>query len=179
MVHHEWVMIVTWLCIVFFDLCRWLFDDYVVSIIFFDLCLVDGVCWLVSQFWVHRDAGKCHVLWWSTRCDSFLEEQKTLLASFSVLYNLFSRLMVFLACDKMSQEVFAAIGELILLTPKSSKEGLDSQWEGWQSSKHRESSGSAAAREQWLKDIVSYSARHVKVFRWLSKRFWYNLKFDR
>jgi hypothetical protein len=51
--------------------------------------------------------------------------------------------------------VFAAIGELILLTPKSSKEGLDSQWEGWQSSKHRESSGSTAAREQWLKDIVS------------------------
>jgi hypothetical protein len=38
---------------------------------------------------------------------------------FSVLYNLFSRLMVFLACDKMSQESFAAIGELILLTPKS------------------------------------------------------------
>jgi hypothetical protein len=44
--------------------------------------------------------------------------------------------MVFLACDKMSQESFATIGELILLTPKSSKEGLDSQWEGWQSSKH-------------------------------------------
>ena len=43
---------------------------------------------------------------------------------FSVLYNLFSRLMVFLACDKMSQEVFAAIGELILLTPKSSKRNL-------------------------------------------------------
>jgi hypothetical protein len=75
------------------------------------------------------------------------EEQEILLASFSVLYNLFSRLMVFLACDKMSQEVFAAIGEMIVLTPKSSKEGLDSQWEGWQSSKHRENSGSAAARE--------------------------------
>jgi hypothetical protein len=84
---------------------------------------------------------------------------------FSVLYNLFSRLMVFLACDKMSQEVFAAIGELILLTSKSLKEGIDSQWEGWQSSKHRENSGSAAAREQWLKDIASCSARHVKVFR--------------
>jgi hypothetical protein len=39
---------------------------------------------------------------------------------FSVLYNLFSRLMVFLAFDKMSQGSFAAIGELILLTPKSS-----------------------------------------------------------
>ena len=73
--------------------------------------------------------------------------------------------MVFLACDKMSQEVFAAIGEMILLTPKSSKEGLDSQWEGWQSSKHRESSGSAVAREQWLKDIANCSARHVRVFR--------------
>jgi hypothetical protein len=45
---------------------------------------------------------------------------------FSILYDLFSRLMVFLACDKMSQEVFVAIGELILLMPKSSKEGLDS-----------------------------------------------------
>ena len=61
---------------------------------------------------------------------------------FSILYDLFSRLMVLLACDKISQEVFfAAIGEMILLTPKSSKEGLDSQWEGWQSSKHRESNG--------------------------------------
>jgi hypothetical protein len=73
--------------------------------------------------------------------------------------------MVFLACDKMSQEIFSAIGELIFLTPKSSKEGLDSQWEGWHSSKHRESSGSATTREQWLRDIVSCSARHVKVFR--------------
>jgi hypothetical protein len=98
------------------------------------------------------------------RCDSLFEEQNILLVSF-FLYDLFSRLMVFLACDKMSQEVFAAIGELILLTPKSSKEELDSQWEGWQSSKHKESSGSAATREQWLKDIVSCSAWHVKVFR--------------
>jgi hypothetical protein len=32
------------------DLCQCCFDDYVVSIMFFDLCLVDGVCWLVSQF---------------------------------------------------------------------------------------------------------------------------------
>jgi hypothetical protein len=31
------------------DLCRCCLDDYVVSIMFFDLCLVDGVCWLVSQ----------------------------------------------------------------------------------------------------------------------------------
>jgi hypothetical protein len=52
-----------------------------------------------------------------------------------------------------------------LLTSKSSQEGLDSQWEGWQSSKHRENSGSAAAREQWLRDIVSCSARHVQVPR--------------
>ena len=50
---------------------------------------------------------------------------------FQSCINLFSRLMVFLACDKMSQEVFAAIGERILLTPKSSQEGLDSDWEGW------------------------------------------------
>jgi hypothetical protein len=63
------------------------------------------------------------------------------------------------------RKVFAAIGERIVLTPKSSQEGLDSQWEGWQSSKHKENSGSAAAREQWLKDIVSCSARHVKVSR--------------
>jgi hypothetical protein len=31
-----------------------------------------------------------------------------LLASFSILYDLFSRLMVFLACDKMSQESFCS-----------------------------------------------------------------------
>jgi hypothetical protein len=31
-----------------------------------------------------------------------LKRKKDFLASFSVLYNLFSRLMVFLACDKMS-----------------------------------------------------------------------------
>jgi hypothetical protein len=30
------------------DLCRCCLDDYVVSIMFFDLCLVDGVCWVVS-----------------------------------------------------------------------------------------------------------------------------------
>jgi hypothetical protein len=101
----------------------------------------------------------------STRCDSLFEEQKILLASFSILYDLFTRLMVFLACDKMLQEVFAAIRELIMLTPKSLKEGLHSQWEGWQSSKHRESSGSAGAKEQWLKDIASCRARHVRVFR--------------
>jgi hypothetical protein len=63
------------------------------------------------------------------------------------------------------RKVFAAIGERIVLTLKSSQEGLDSQWEGWQSSKHKENSGSAVAREQWLRDIVSCSARHVKVSR--------------
>jgi hypothetical protein len=63
------------------------------------------------------------------------------------------------------RKVFAAIGERIVLTPKSSQERLDSQWEGWKSSKHKENSGSATAREQWLKDIVSCSARHVKVSR--------------
>jgi hypothetical protein len=42
---------------------------------------------------------------------------------FSVLYNLFSRLMVFLACDKMSQEVFVAIGELIVLASKEFERG--------------------------------------------------------
>ena len=83
---------------------------------------------------------------------------------FQSCINLFSRLMVFLACDKMSQGSFAAIGELIVLMPKSSKEGLDSQWEGWHSSKNRENSGSAAAREQWLRDIVSCSPWYVKVF---------------
>ena len=43
-----------------------------------------------------------------------LKSKKTLLSLFSVLYNSFSRLMVFLACDKMSQENFAAIGERIV-----------------------------------------------------------------
>jgi hypothetical protein len=57
-------MIVTWLCImnvdlsfwnvdVFqmsLDLCRCCLDDYVVSIMFFDLCLVDGVYRLVSRY---------------------------------------------------------------------------------------------------------------------------------
>ena len=58
------------------DLCRCCLDNYVASIMFFDLCLVDGVCWLVSWFWVHQVAGKHHVLWWSTRCDHLLEEKK-------------------------------------------------------------------------------------------------------
>jgi hypothetical protein len=61
-------------------------------------------------------------------------------------------------------KVFAAIGERIVLTSKSSQEGLDSQWEVWHSSNHKENSGSAA-REQWLRDIASCSARHVKVSR--------------
>jgi hypothetical protein len=52
-----------------------------------------------------------------------------------------------------------------VLTSKSSKEGLDSQWEGWKSSKNKENNGSATAREQWLRDIASCSARHVKVSR--------------
>jgi hypothetical protein len=52
-----------------------------------------------------------------------------------------------------------------VLMSKSSQEGLDSQWEGWKSSKHKENSGSAATKEQWLKDIVSCNARHVKVYR--------------
>jgi hypothetical protein len=42
---------------------------------------------------------------------------------FSILYDLFSRLMVFLACDKMSQEVFAAIGELIVVDAKEFERG--------------------------------------------------------
>jgi hypothetical protein len=63
------------------------------------------------------------------------------------------------------RKVFAAIREWIVLMLKSSQEGLDSQWEGWQSSKHKENNGSTTAREQWLKDIVSCSARHVKVSR--------------
>jgi hypothetical protein len=32
------------------DLCRSCLDDYVVSIMFFDLCLVDGVFRLVSRY---------------------------------------------------------------------------------------------------------------------------------
>jgi hypothetical protein len=63
------------------------------------------------------------------------------------------------------RKVFVSIGERIVLTPKSSQEGLDYQWEGWKYSKHKENSVSAAAREQWLRDIVSCSVRHVKVSR--------------
>jgi hypothetical protein len=42
------------------------------------------------------------------RCDSLFEEKRFCWHHFSVLYNLFSRLMVFLACDKMSQESFCS-----------------------------------------------------------------------
>jgi hypothetical protein len=63
------------------------------------------------------------------------------------------------------RKFFVAIVERIVLMPKSSQGGLDSQWEGWQSSKHKENSGLAAAREQWLRDIASCSARHVKISR--------------
>jgi hypothetical protein len=61
------------------------------------------------------------------------------------------------------RKVIVAIGERIVLKPKSSQEGIDSHWEGWQSSKHKENNGSATARGQWLRDIASCSARHVKV----------------
>ena len=98
-------------------------------------------------------------------CDSLFEEQKILLASFSILYDLFSRLMVFLACDKMSQGSFCIHWRADFVNAKEFEEGLDSQWEGWHSSKHRESSGSTTAREQWLKDIASCSAGHARVFR--------------
>jgi hypothetical protein len=48
-----------------------------------------------------------------------------LLASFfSVLYNLFSRLMVFLACDKMSQESFCSHWRADCVDAKSSKRDL-------------------------------------------------------
>ena len=161
------------------DLCRYCLNDYVVSIMFFELCLVDGVCWLVSRFWVHQDAGKRHVLWWITICDRFLEEKKTLLASFSVLYKIcFQDWWFSWFVTRCCRKVFASIVERIVLTPKSSQEGLDSHWEGWHFSKNKENIGSTTAREQWLRDIASCSARHVKVFRWLSKRFWYNLKED-
>jgi hypothetical protein len=64
------------------------------------------------------------------RCDSLFGEQNFLLASFFNLVCFVFKIDVFLPCDKMSQKVLAAIGEMILLIPKSSKEGLDSQWEG-------------------------------------------------
>jgi hypothetical protein len=66
---------------------------------------------------------------------------------FQSCMNCFSRLMFSWLVTRCRRTVFASIGELILLTPKSSKEGLDFQWEGWQYSKHRESSGSVVARE--------------------------------
>ena len=40
---------------------------------------------------------------------------------FSVLYNSFSGLMFFLACDKMSQEKFAAIGERFVDVKESTR----------------------------------------------------------
>ena len=55
-----------------------------------------------------------------------LKSKNILLASFSVLYNLFSRLMVFLACDKMSQESFCSHWRVDCVDIKESKEGLDS-----------------------------------------------------
>jgi hypothetical protein len=60
------------------------------------------------------------------------------------------------------KKFFAAIGEQIVLTSKSSQEGLDSQWEGWQSSKHIENSGSTAAREQWL--VIKIWTRGISKF---------------
>jgi hypothetical protein len=51
------------------------------------------------------------------------EEQKILLASFSILYDLLFKIDVFLACDKMSQEVFAAIRELIFVDAEEFERG--------------------------------------------------------
>jgi hypothetical protein len=57
------------------------------------------------------------------RCDSLFEEQKILLASFSILYDLFSRLMVFLTCDKMSQEGFCSHWRVDFVDAKEFKRG--------------------------------------------------------
>jgi hypothetical protein len=54
--------------------------------------------------------------------------------------------------------------------PKSSQEGLDSQWEGCQSSKHKENSGSAAARGDQNLDQGSKFSPKMKVFRITSKQ---------
>ena len=128
-VHHEWLRIVTRLFIMFVDLsfwkvdmfqmsldwCWWLSDDYVVSIMFFDLCLVDGVCWVVSWFWVHRDAGKHHVLWWSTRCDRFLEEPKDFVGIiFQSCIICFQDWWFSWLVTRCRRKVFAAIGERIV-----------------------------------------------------------------
>ena len=127
--HHEWLMIVAWLFIMFLDLsfwkvdtfhmsldlCRYYLDDYVVSFMVFDLCLVGCVGWLVSWFWVHQDAGKHHVLWWSTRCDSLLEEKKDFaVIIFSLVSICFQDWWFSWLVTRCHREVFAAIGERIV-----------------------------------------------------------------
>ena len=127
--HHGWVMIVEWSFIHFwlvilegwnipheFQLVAILLDVYGMSFMFW-LVLVDCVGWLVSHFLLHWDGGKLYVLWWSTRCDSYLKSKKIPLSLFSVLFNSFSRLMFFLACEKMSQGNLQPL-ESGLLTPK-------------------------------------------------------------
>ena len=183
LVHHAWLRMVAWLFIMSLDfsfwkldtfpmsldLCRFYLGDYVMSFMFLDLCLVDGVVVLKVNFWVHWDGGKHHVLWWSTRCDSFVEEQKDFVVIIFSLVSIYFQDWWFSWLVKRCRRKILQPLKSGLLTSKSLKEGLDSQWEGWQFSKHRENSGSATAREQWLRDIVNCSARHVKVFRWLSK----------
>ena len=62
----------------------------------------------------------------------FMKRKKTLLASFSVLNKVVFKIDGFLGLwQDVAGKFFAAIVEKIVLTSKSSQEGLDSQWEGW------------------------------------------------
>ena len=81
----------------------------------FRLVLVDCVGGLVSQFWVHWDRGKHHVLWWITRCDSFLEEKKDFaVIIFSLVSICFQDWWFSWIVTRCHRKVFAAIGERIV-----------------------------------------------------------------
>jgi hypothetical protein len=179
--HHGWVMIEEWSFIHFrlvnlegwnipheFQLMAILLDVYGMSFMFW-LVLVDCVGWLVSHLLIPLRWRKTLCALMKHKMRQLLEEQKD------------SAVLIFQSCiihfqdwcfswlvTRCRRKIFSH-WRADCWRQRSSHEGLDSQWEGWQSSKCRENSGSAAAREQWLRDIASCSARHVKVPRWLSK----------
>ena len=161
MVHHGWFMIDTWLCIMFVDLSIWegryvSNESRLVLMIFWRLCCVDRVVRLEFSRW-------CLLTWklilstpWcrKTPCTlmrykmrQFFWRAKDFVGIIFQSYEFVFKIDGFLGLWQDVAGKFLQPLESGLLTSKSSQGGLDSQWEGWQSSKQRENSGSAAARE--------------------------------
>ena len=121
-------MIVAWLFIMFLDLSFWMVDMFHMSLDLCRFCLVTMLCrsWFRLVFsrlcWMTWKSSLSPLRWRKTPCAlmkhkmrQFSWRAKRLCCHYiESCVNLFSGLMFFLACDKMLQESFAAIGEWIV-----------------------------------------------------------------